>query len=321
MARTPYLVTAAALLLPYANVQAQDAGGQPSAAPSPTPTSRPIERVQGVPNDFTLQPQADTVRRNRTEPTIQPLPQPSASPRQSVATPTPTPTPTSTATQPAPVATPTPRVALPIQEREEPASRPSPPVQRPADSEAGEIDGGSEMQADAPAPLPAENTSGGPLPDLSLQIDEPESVASDEGNSSTGWLMWLVLGLLAAAAVGAGVWWFLRRKAEVGVTVEKIEPYRPPAAAPATEPRQPRPEPETAQAPPASKPSGLVHASRPAAQANPGGFVTSTISARSRPAGAQQAPQGPEGTQSPRRYTSADGRIVTSLSPTRRQGD
>lgn len=81
------------------------------------------------------------------------------------------------------------------------------------------------------------------------------------------------------------------------MVVEKIEPYRPP---PSPAENVPKREPETQKAP-ITAPSGLVHASRPAPAVNPGGFVTSSIGAR-------------QGQQVPRRFTSSDGRIVTSLS-------
>ncbi|WP_162925145.1 hypothetical protein [Aurantiacibacter odishensis] len=312
MARIPFLAVSAALLLSPAVAHAQDGGGQPTPAPTPTPSSQPIERVQGVPDDFTLQPQADTVRRNRNEPTIQPLPQPSAVPRQVAPTPSPTPSPTLAA----PVATPSPRLTLPAQRVEETTPQSPSPVQRSTEPVDGQ----------APLEEPETSVTTGPdiaeesaSPNASVPSQVPAPVAQDSAETSWGWLAWLLAGVLAIAALAAGAWWWLRQKGEVGFTVEKIEPYRPPEAPPASEPAQSRPEPEQQPAAPprpaTPNPSGLVQASRPASTANTGGFVTSTISTRPR------QPQPSQPPQAPRRYTSPDGRIVTSLSPSRRDGD
>ncbi|GAA5059480.1 hypothetical protein GCM10023208_26850 [Erythrobacter westpacificensis] len=312
MARIPFLATSAVLLLAPAFVQAQDGGGQAAPAPTPTPTSQPIERVQGVPDDFTLQPQADTVRRNRTEPTIQPLPQPSAAPRQVAPTPTPSPSPTLAT----PAATPSPRIALPAQQVEEASPQAASPAQR----------SNEPVEEQAPLEEPETSVATGSdiaeeraLPNASVPSQAPATLAQDSAEPSWGWLAWLLAGVLTIAALAASALWWLRRKGEVGFTVEKIEPYRPPEVPPAPEPAQSRPEPArtpTAPTRPATpNPPGLVHASRPASPANTGGFVTSTISTRPR------QPQPAQASQAPRRYTSPDGRIVTSLSPNRREGD
>ncbi len=294
--------SAMAFLLISVGAHAQDGTGQPQ--PTPTPTSQPtgVERVEGVPDDFSLEPTPGTARRNRMEPMVQPLPTATATPRPRQDTPTVV----------VPQAGPVPQATLPVR-REERESAPRQQPARPAPDDA----------QDAPTPQPEATDSAGevaaPSPvdreAPSQPVIEQPQVESD-GDSSTGgaWIVWLLAGLALLAAGILGFVWY-RRRGGTGIVVEKIEPYHP---SPAQEPVAglgPTPEaverPEERREPPATQPSGLVLAKRPDSPTKSGGFVTSSIAAR--PRGVANPPE-----RVPRSYKSADGRIVTSMSSGRR---
>lgn len=293
-----------AFLLVCVGAHAQDGTGQPQ--PTPTPTSQPsgVDRVEGVPDDFSLQPTPGTVRRNRMEPMVQPLPTAAASPRPRQDTPTVV----------VPQATPVPQATLPVQRQErESAARQQPA--RPAPDEeqdAATPQVGAEDSADVEAASPPIEQEAPFRP----EIEQPQPESDADSSTGGAWIVWLLAGLaLLAAGILGFVWFRRRRRGGTGIVVEKIEPYRPSAALEPVAVLGPTPEaverPEERREPPATQPSGLVQAKRPDSPTNSGGFVTSSIAAR--PRGVAKPPE-----QAPRSYKSADGRIVTSLSSGRR---
>ncbi|WP_147366905.1 hypothetical protein [Aurantiacibacter zhengii] len=294
--------SATAFLLISVGAHAQDGTGQPT----PTPTSQPsgVERVEGVPDDFSLEPTPGTARRNRMEPMVQPLPTATATPRQRQDTPT----------LVVPQPTPVPQTTVPVQPQErETAARqqPAPLVSdEPQDAAPPPQFEAQDNAAVDIAPFPVE-TEAPSRPVVDQALAESDTVSSTGG----AWIVWLLAGLALLAAAIVGFVWFRRRGGTGMMVVEKIEPYRPtPVPEPAAEPG-PTPEPvsrpEEQPEPAPAQPSGLVQAKRPAAATSSGGFVTSSIAAR--PRGVANASE-----QAPRSYKSADGRIVTSLSSGRR---
>lgn len=295
--------SATAFLLISVGAHAQDGTGQPQ--PTPTPTSQPsgVERVEGVPDDFSLEPTPGTARRNRMEPMVQPLPTATATPRQRQDTPT----------LVVPQATPVPQNTLPVQlqERETTArQQPAPPASEGAqDAAPPQVEAEDSAAVDI-APSPVE-------PDApSRPVGDRAQAESDVDNSAGGaWIVWLLAGLALLAATIVGFVWFRRRGGTGMVVVEKIEPYRPTRVQEPVEEPDPAPEavsrPDEHPEPPPAQPSGLVQAKRPVATTSSGGFVTSSIAAR--PRGVAKPPE-----QAPRSYKSSDGRIVTSLSSARR---
>ena len=303
MARTLLTaVSAALILLPSSALLAQDNPDQQQPS-----QSRPLERMEGVPDDFSLQPQSDTARRNRDEPMVQPLPQPSATPTAA------------RATQPVavPQAMPTPQLTLPARDVDAPSSQ-----RRPAASErAGVPVQTGPAQVDPPVPelnaseqaaLPSQEVANPVEPSI-VEPAEAESAPEAFDWSVVGWLLLAVIGL---AVLAVGVWWLGRRRTDTAFIVEKIEPYRPSSDELARVPSPAMQASSQSAEALKSQPPGLNHATRPAPIANPGGFVTSSIAARPRSQN-QPAPV----VQTSRRFTSPDGRIVTSLSSTRRSGD
>jgi len=282
MGISPLTTLSAALLLTgSAAAMAQDSNEQPRPE-----SSTGVERVEGVPDNFSLQPGPEAVR-NRMEPMVQPLPTPTA-------TPTPRATP---APQVTPEATPTPTItALPEPEaRRTDVPRETPPAVSVEEvSPAPEVNLSDTSDEPRAEELPAETTPQSPAPRVTEQ-----GVSEDEETSGLGWLAWLLGGaILFCGIVVAALWW--RNRAGESFVVEKIEPYRPPPTPPSEE----QPAAQEVHTPPPAKPqsAGYVHASRPAPVSNPGGFVTSTMNTR------------------PRGNTTSDGRVVTSLSrdPSRR---
>ncbi len=262
---------------------------------------------------------------------VQPLPQPTATTRPRTAEPQVT----------VPEATPTPRITASPQ----PAQQPDQPRQRSATRqqtqertpqvtatpEAVTAPVGAETVA-APVEQPETTEQAQPQPPASGPVIERVPAPSQESETSSyGWIGWVVGGLVLAAFLGAlGLWW-LRRRPESAFTVEKIEPYRPPQPAlgaekakvetEATKAPAPTPAPAAPQQIRPTQPSGLVQAGRPKASTNSGGFVTSSISTRPRQQ-QQQQQQAVETAPAPqRRYTSPDGRIVTSLARSRGERD
>ena len=303
MARIPITaVLAALLLMPASASLAQDTPAQEQPS-----QSRPLERMEGVPDNFSLQPKSDPVRRNSDEPMVQPLPQPSATPTAARAAP--------------PVAVPqvipTPQLTMPAREAEAvPSQRRSATTER-----TGVREQSGPAEVDPPAPQATAPEQAVSPPQEVASAVEPSIPESAEGEAAepafdwsiAGWLLFAGLGL---AVLAVGVWWWRRRRSDAAFVVEKIEPYRPSADEAAHIPSPSTPALWQSADGRTSKPSGLIHTSRPVATANPGGFVTSSITTRPR----SQNPTEPA-TQAPRRFTSPDGRIVTSLSSTRRSRD
>lgn len=267
------------LLSPVA-VLAQEEDGQAQTAATPDGEARQVEILRGVPEDFSLPARPDESRRNRMEPMVQPLPQPSA-------TPTEAPVDQAEASR---EAIPAPQIpAVPESEPRE-ASAPPPPRETEVPRSARETLDGAEQDE-----LPAEQPQPDLQPDTPTTVTEAPPAHAEETADSGNLIAWLLGGALLAALAALAVW-FLRRRNGTSLVVEKIEPYRPP---PSPAENALRREPEAKEKP--VSPPGIVHASRSAPAVNPGGFVTSSIVTR-------------KGQQAPRRYTSADGRIVTSLS-------
>lgn len=267
-------ITAASLLLLLHPVAAWAQDEAQQLQPESAPT---VERVEGVPDSFSLPAGRDAVR-NRMEPMVQPLPQPSASPTPSASA-TPQVVPRAT---PVPVATARPE----LEPERQPAPAPStPPSAFPAQDSPTAVAEDPEPAEIAPEEIaPAE-----PTPRVVEQLPEPVS----EPSGGLGIIVWLLGGAALLGAVTFGAWW-LRRRSDASFIVEKIEPYRPPPS-PLPE-EQPVTQEVRTPPPPNPQPSGLVQTSRRVSVSNSGGFVTSTINAR------------------PRGNTTPDGRIVTSLS-------
>ena len=325
MARFSHSPRLAALLLlasPAAVFAQQDEGAPADPVPQPTSGSPSVETLEGVPEGFSLPPRRAPTG-NRFEPMVQPLPQPS-------------PTPSATSSRPA--------IRLPDMERPQTEGEavavprvPAPAPVRPAPADESRTDrsasapdaegaaappadpGAASRPAESPA-LAAPGQGTRPLAGPSgSTVEASEAAVREDSATGFGLMFWILGGvLLAALAIGTFLW--LRRRSTPAFVVEKIEPYRvPPAEAAGSQPGDQRA--TTKQDKGFAEADGATAAASPP---NGGGFVTSRLTAGSaRPQQAATPAPKPSPNPSPRaapaqkRFVTPDGRIVTTLSPSR----
>ncbi|WP_338240536.1 hypothetical protein [Aurantiacibacter hainanensis] len=291
------------------------------AEPDPAPTAQPdsVETLEGVPEGFSLQPREAAPAGNRFEPMVQPVPQPSPTASQSRSQPAITVPDVRSETEAA-----VPRLTVPAQpqrspQRESRVQQAAPASEvRDAPDTPVEPDAGTEPAGLPVADAPMQETVPVPAPS-SADVGVSEAQVSDGGASGFGWMLWILGGILLAAIAAAILAW-LRRRQGPAFVVEKIEPYRMPVPEPA------KTEPAIAREPAGADPVTPASTNPGAAQGpvSGGGFVTSRLTV---PSGQprQAEPPAPAPAPAPnvatatgnRRFVSADGRIVTSFSPSR----